>query len=71
VARRVAAGAVRVSMEEDIAAELGVGVGDQIVWDVQGRPLPSVVTSIRRVDWASFRPNFYAVFEPGPWRGPR
>lgn len=69
IAQQVAAGAVRVSMEEEIAGELGVGVGDEIVWDVQGRPLTSVVTSLRRVDWASFRPNFYAVFEPGALEG--
>ncbi len=64
VAQAVEEGAVRVSMEEEIAGELGVGVGDRIDWDVQGRILPSVVTSIRSVDWASFRPNFYAIFEP-------
>lgn len=69
VARQVERGSVRVSMEEEIAAELGLGVGDEIIWDVQGRPLPSVVTSLRRVDWASFRPNFYAVFEPGALEG--
>jgi putative ABC transport system permease protein len=69
VAHQVAGGAVRVSLEEEIAAELGVAVGDEIVWDVQGRPLSSVVTSLRRVDWASFRPNFYAVFEPGALDG--
>jgi putative ABC transport system permease protein len=59
----VAEGAVRVSLEEEIAGELGVGIGDLLEWDVQGRIVSSVVTSIRRVDWASFRPNFYAVFE--------
>ena len=58
-------GIARISIEESIAEELGVGVGDRITWDIQGVPLESEITSVRRVDWARFEPNFYAVFEPG------
>ena len=54
-----------ISVEQDVAKELGVGVGDEIVWDVQGITLPSRVTSIRVVDWAKFEPNFFVVFAPG------
>jgi putative ABC transport system permease protein len=54
-----------VSMERDVARELGVGVGDQIVWDVQGVPISTRVTSLREVDWARFEPNFFAVFSGG------
>ncbi|HEX6993654.1 MAG TPA: FtsX-like permease family protein [Gammaproteobacteria bacterium] len=53
-----------VSLEQEIAEELGVGVGDRIDWDVQGVIVPTVVTSIRAVDWARLEPNFFAVFEP-------
>jgi len=56
---------VPVSLERDVAEVLGVGVGDEIVWDVQGVPLRSIVTSIREVDWAQFQTNFFAVFAPG------
>ncbi len=69
VREKLAAGALRVSLEVEIAQELGVGVGDEVVWDVQGRSVPSVVTSLREVEWASLRPNFYAVFEPGALEG--
>lgn len=69
VREAVAEGRVRVSLEEDLAASLGLGVGDRMVWDVQGRPLPAVVSSLRAVDWASFQPNFYAVFEPAALDG--
>ena len=55
----------RVSLEEEIARELGVGLGDRITWDVQGVPIETEIASIRRVDWARFAPNFFAVFEPG------
>lgn len=56
---------VGISVEQDVAKELGVAVGDAIVWDVQGITLPSRVSSIRDVDWARFEPNFFVVFAPG------
>jgi len=55
----------RVSVEQDLAAELGIGVGDAIRWNVQGVPVDTRVASLRRVDWARFEPNFFVVFEPG------
>jgi len=61
----VAANIARVSIEESIAEELDVWVGDLITWDIQGVPLESEIISVRRVDWARFEPNFYLVFEPG------
>ena len=54
-----------ISVERDLAGELGVGVGDQIVWDVQGVPLPTRIASLREVNWARFEPNFFVVFAPG------
>lgn len=54
-----------ISVEQDLARELGVGIGDEIVWDVQGVTVPSRVTSLREVDWARFEPNFFVVFAPG------
>ena len=58
-------GAGRISIEQDVARELGVGLGDEIVWDVQGIPVTSKVASVREVDWARFEPNFFVVFAPG------
>ena len=60
---------VPVSLEVGLAREIGVGVGDEIVWDVQGLSVPSRVTSLREVDWARFEPNFFAVFPAGPLEG--
>jgi putative ABC transport system permease protein len=56
---------VRISLEQELAQELGVGVGDEIVWDVQGVSLASRVGSLRQVDWARFEPNFFVVFPSG------
>jgi putative ABC transport system permease protein len=52
-----------VSLEEEVARELGVAIGDTITWDVQGVRVATEVTSLRRVDWARFEPNFFAVFD--------
>jgi putative ABC transport system permease protein len=58
--------AVPVSIEEGVARELGVALGDEIVWDVQGVSLASRVAALRAVDWARFEPNFFAIFPEGP-----
>ncbi len=58
-------GVARVSLEADLAEGLGVEIGDRLVWDVQGVPVTSVISSIREVEWSSIQPNFFAVFEPG------
>ena len=55
----------RISLERDVADELQVEVGDRVTWDVQGVRLETQIASVRRVDWARFEPNFFAVFEPG------
>ena len=54
-----------VSLEQGIAAALGVGVGDSLVFDVQGVPVPVVVGSLREVDWQRIMPNFLVVFSTG------
>jgi len=59
----------RISVETGLAEEIGVGVGDEIVWDVQGIRIPTRVASLREVDWARFEPNFFVVFEPGSLEG--
>jgi putative ABC transport system permease protein len=38
------------------------------VWDVQGVPVATRVTSLREVDWARFEPNFFVVFDPAALR---
>jgi len=62
---RAAPGTPRVSLEEDVARDLGVGIGDRITWDVQGIRVETEIASLRRVQWARLEPNFFAVFEPG------
>ncbi|HEX5004060.1 MAG TPA: FtsX-like permease family protein [Gemmatimonadales bacterium] len=56
---------VSISVEVGLAEELGVSLGDEITWDVQGVPIRSRITSLREVDWARFETNFFVVFRPG------
>jgi putative ABC transport system permease protein len=57
-----------VSLATDIAALLGVHVGDRIDWDVQGVTVPTIVQSLRTVDLTQLEPHFGAIFEPATLR---
>ena len=58
-------GRSEVSVEEDFASDLGVVVGDLVLFDVQGMPIELLVSSIRSVEWERFSINFFLVVEPG------
>ena len=60
-----AGGLARLSLEEGIAHDLRVDLGDTLTWDVSGLEVASVVTSVRRVHWNRLEPNFFTIFEPG------
>ncbi len=53
-----------ISLEEGIAKELSVKLGDIIIWNVQGVEIPTRITSLRKVVWTRFEPNFFVVFAP-------
>lgn len=65
VARYGGQGAVPISLEEGIAEDLDSGVGDTLLFDVQGRMIETVVSGIRRVDWNRMQTNFFVVFPEG------
>lgn len=54
-----------VSMEDRFAERLGLKLGDRLGFDVQGVEVEGKVTSLRKVRWASFQPNFFVLFQPG------
>ena len=58
-------GPVPLSLESEIAKDLRVAVGDEMVLDVQGVPVRAKVTSLRKVDWSRFNLNFFMIFPPG------
>jgi putative ABC transport system permease protein len=54
-----------ISIEENLARDMRVAVGDEIVFDVQGVPVKTKVGSLRQVDWRRMQPNFFIVFPEG------
>ncbi len=56
---------IPVSVEQGIARDLGVNLGDEIVFDVQGVPVKTHVASLRTVEWRRIQPNFFIVFPRG------
>ena len=63
------AGEPLVSLEQEAAEELGVGLGDKLKFFVAGQEIEATVTSTRLVNWDSFKPNFFMVFSPGALDG--
>ncbi len=49
------------SLEDGIAASLKLSLGDKLTFDVAGEKVTVAVTSIRKVDWDSFKVNFFAL----------
>jgi putative ABC transport system permease protein len=58
-------GRALVSVESKLAERLAIRLGDELGFSLGGETFSAKVTSIRTVQWDSFRPNFYMVFPPG------
>jgi putative ABC transport system permease protein len=56
---------VPISVSTDLLEDLNAEVGDTIVWDVQGIPISSYISSTRVVEWQTPQPNFFVVFPTG------
>lgn len=57
--------AAQLSVEEGIAKTLGIKLGDELTYGVGGATFNARVTSLRKVNWDSFRVNFFVVASPG------
>ncbi|WP_337172254.1 FtsX-like permease family protein [Gemmatimonas aurantiaca] len=57
-----------ISLEEELARDMAVNIGDTLTWNVQGVPVRTVVANVRAVNWARFEANFFVVFEPAALR---
>lgn len=53
------------SVESGIAEALRFKVGDVLTYDVAGETFDAPITSLRKVQWDSFRVNFFVVSPPG------
>ena len=55
----------QLSVEQRFAISLGWKLGDRIVFDIAGQRFEAPITSLRTVEWDSFRPNFFVIASPG------
>ncbi len=65
----VADGPVPISVEEGLARDMQLRLGDEVDWDVQGLAVRTRVGSIRTVEWRRLEPNFFVVFPEGVLEG--
>ncbi|MBL8515497.1 MAG: FtsX-like permease family protein [Betaproteobacteria bacterium] len=53
------------SVEEGLAKTLGLKLGDSLTYEIGGNRFSAPITSLRQVDWGSFKPNFFVIASPG------
>jgi len=56
------------SVEEGLATELGLKLGDALGFDMAGVLVEGRITSLRKVDWGSMRVNFFVLFTQAEMR---
>jgi len=54
-----------VSVEKGLADTLGLKLGDVLTWRIADREMTVTITSLRSVEWDSFRANFFVIAPPG------
>ncbi len=57
------------SVEAGFAETLGWKLGDRVAFDIGGQRVEAPVTSLRKVEWESFRPNFFVLGTPATLDG--
>jgi len=56
---------VEVSLSDNMAKDANVGIGDKVVFNIQGVLTETTISSIRKVDWGQLQLNFAIVFPKG------
>ena len=54
-----------VSLENKLAEELGIKLGDKLSFQIGEQKITAIVVSLRSLEWSSFQPNFYIIFPTG------
>ena len=54
-----------ISLEVRYAERMGFKLGDLLTFNVQEVLVEAIVINLRRVQWNSFQPNFFILFQPG------
>jgi len=56
---------IYISLDQNFADRIGVGLNDKILFNVQGMLIPTVIGSLREVNWTTLQTNFRVVFPSG------
>ncbi|MGV3760961.1 ABC transporter permease [Parapedobacter sp.] len=65
VGETAAGDTARVSLEEGYARRIRVDIGDTLLFNVQGVRIPTIIGSLREVDWNRVQTNFRLIFPKG------
>ncbi len=57
------------SVEQGIADQLGLKLGDELAYDIAGTPVTGRITSLRKLEWDSMRVNFFVIGTPSMLQG--
>jgi putative ABC transport system permease protein len=60
-----ASGKIFISLDQNFAKNNSIKVGDTMIFNVQGSVIPTIVGSLRQVDWGRVQTNFLVVFPTG------
>ena len=63
------AGKPLVSVSTEYMEELKLSLGDELEFDIAGETRTAKISSVRKVKWDSFQPNFFLMFAPGLLEG--
>lgn len=58
-------GPAELSVEQRFADRMNLKIGDVIAFDVQGVEVDGKIVNLRKVNWTSFQPNFFILFQNG------
>jgi putative ABC transport system permease protein len=52
------------SVEAGLMERFGLSLGDRLTFNIAGTPIDGRITSVREVDWDSFKVNFFVIGSP-------
>ena len=55
---------IPISISQGLLEDMGLGLGDRLLFNVQGLPLETEIASVRKVDWNQIAAEFFLCFSP-------
>lgn len=56
--------AIKISISTEIQEMMKVKIGDKVSFDIGGLIVEGQIANVREIQWDSFQPNFFVIFEP-------